>query len=193
VDERERERLTVACGPRIRIRGKHADDALRDYTWRRDPEVTRQDGSPPVDPSFSRFLQQFEQELRFNDPRRRSFAIETSEGEHIGNVMYYNADAVRQRAELGISIGSAQHQGQGLGTETVVTFLRYLWGTLPVRVIELHAFDWNVRAQEAFKRAGFAPVARVYRSGRWYVRMEARREWWLHEFGEGPAGPWSGV
>ena len=184
MDERERERLTIAAGERVRLRYKHTDDAIQDYAWRRDPELTRYDGSPPVDASFVRFLDQMRQELAIRDPRRCSFAIETAEGEHIGNVMYYNADAIRQTAEIGISIGSAQHRGGGLGTEALVLFLRYLWNTLPIRVVELHAFDWNTRAQAAFKRAGFAPVARVQRSGRWYVRMEARREWWLHQFGE---------
>jgi RimJ/RimL family protein N-acetyltransferase len=184
VGERERERLTITSGERVRIRHKHTDDAIQDYAWRRDPELTRYDGSPPVEPSFTRFLEQFKQEIAIPDPRRCSFAIETAEGEHIGNVMYYNADAMRQTAEIGISIGSAKHRGAGFGTEALVLFLRYMWNTLPIRVVELHTFDWNTRAQSAFRRAGFAPVARVYRSGRWYVRMEARREWWLHEFGD---------
>lgn len=189
MDSSERERLIVARGPHVRIREKQAGDALRDWQWRRDPEVTRYDGSPPVEPVFGRYLVRYEYELLFADPRWRTFAIETADGEHIGNIMYYNADAARGTAELGISIGSAAHRGRGLGTETVMVFLRYIWAHLPVRVVELHAYEWNTRAHAAFRNAGFAPVARVYRAGHWYLRMEARREWWLHRFGdEQPTG-----
>jgi len=64
----------------------------------------------------------------------------------------------------------------------MVLFMRYLWDTTPFRILFLHTLDWNERAQRSFRKAGFAAVARVIRGDDVFIRMEARREWWLmHE------------
>jgi hypothetical protein len=39
--------------------------------------------------------------------------------------------------------------------------------------------EWNERAIRSFRAAGFADAARVFRDNEWFLRMEARREWWL--------------
>ena len=170
---------TVAESGRLRIRHKRRDDALDDYRWRRDPELAQFDGGTPLAASFSEFLRQVEQDLGFADHRRRMFALETPEGLHFGNIMYYNVDAERDSAELGISVAVAAYRGQGLGADAMVTFVRYLWQTLPVRELYLHTLDWNERARRCFQRAGFEETARVVRGEQVFLRMEAKREWWL--------------
>lgn len=171
--------LVVASAGAVVIRHKHLSDALDDYHWRRDPELTRFDGNAPIDATYSEFLERFERDLAFPTGDRRAFSLVTPAGEHIGNIMYYNADFARTSAELGISIGVATHQGHGLGTAATITFLRYLWATHAFRRIYLHTLDWNERAQRCFAASGFDQVARVARKGEWFVKMEARREWWL--------------
>lgn len=174
-----RDHLVVAAGPRLRIRYKTRDDAIDDYAWRRDPENARLNGMQPFSEGFTRFLQVFEHDLAFAQPDRAQFAIETAGGVHIGSVMFYNADHARETAEFGISIGDGRYRGDGLGREATILFLRFAWQTHPFRSFYLHTLDWNERARRCFLASGFDDVAIVERGGDRFIRMEARREWWL--------------
>ncbi|MGI8927269.1 MAG: GNAT family N-acetyltransferase [Tepidiformaceae bacterium] len=171
--------LVLTSGPRTRIRAKDERDAIDDFQWRRDAETNRLDGSGPINLAYSEFLEQFRRENAFVNPARRQFSIESLEALHIGNVMYYNVDGAREEAEFGITIGRQEYRGAGFGREVTVAFLRFLWETLPFRRVVLHTLESNERARQCFQRAGFADTARVFRNGQWFVRMEARREWWL--------------
>jgi len=177
--------LVVARGPRTRIRRKHRHDAPADYAWRRDPELARFDGREPIEDSFSEFLARFEDDLRFENPRERMFAIETSDGEHIGNVMYYGATSGGEAAEIGITIGRKEYHSKGYGREATIVFLRHLWETTPFRTIVLHTLDWNERAIRCFAGAGFEETGRIERHGQTLVQMVARREWWLFHDSQG--------
>lgn len=161
----------------LRIRLKRREDALDDFRWRRDPEIARFDGSEPLKSTFTDYLRQVEYDLSFVDPRRQVFSLDSPESVHFGNIMYYNADG--DSAELGICVAQADYRDRGIGTAAMVAFVRYLWNTLGVRELYLHTLEWNERARAAFARAGFEETARVVRDPHVFIRMEARREWWL--------------
>ena len=175
----EAEPGVVATTPRLRIREKRIEDAPAEYAWRKDPEVARYDATLPLILSYGEYVQQFERDLRFSNPARHAYAIETAEGEHIGALMYYNADHASGTAEYGISIGPAESRGAGLGTEATIAFLRFVWQSLPLRRIYLHTLEWNERARRSFERAGFRQTEVVRRGNERFLRMEAKREWWL--------------
>ncbi len=171
--------LVVAETPRVRVRRKRREDAVDDFRWRRDPDLQLFNAEPAYDAPFETFLGQFELDLEFGHDRRGMFSIETPDGAHIGNLMYYNADRVSGVVEFGMSIAEEARRGQGLGREATAAFLRYVWRELPFRRVTLHTLEWNERAQRAFAAAGFDAAGRVERGGNRFVRMEARREWWL--------------
>ncbi len=171
--------LVVAETPRARIRHKIRNDAVEDFAWRRDPELQHFNAEPVYDGSFESFLVQFEMDLAFGHERRGLYSIESLEGRHVGNIMYYNGDLASGTAEFGVTIADESLRGAGLGREVVVAFLRYLWRSLPYRRIVLHTLAWNVRAQRAFAAAGFKPAGTVRRHGNEFVKMEALREHWL--------------
>ncbi|MCC7366357.1 MAG: GNAT family N-acetyltransferase [Dehalococcoidia bacterium] len=171
--------LVVANAGLVRIRRKHPADARNDYAWRRDAELMRFDGSQPIERSFEEFAAGLESDIAFPRSDRQVFAIETGEGVHIGNCMFYNGDPVGGSAELGVSLAHPDYRDRGLGTATVIAFLRHLWSASAFRRIELHTLEWNVRAQRCFEKAGFGSRALVVRGDTRLVRMEARREWWL--------------
>jgi RimJ/RimL family protein N-acetyltransferase len=185
--------LVVAETPRVRIRHKRREDAIDDYSWRRDPRLQRFNAEPVYDAPFETFLVQFEFDLEFGHDRRGLYSIETLSGLHIGNLMYYNADRLGGAAEFGMSIADQNMQGIGLGRETAAAFLRYVWRELPFRRVVLHTLEWNERAQRAFASAGFDAAGRVIRAGDAFIRMEALRERWLFREMEGefqfPAAP----
>jgi RimJ/RimL family protein N-acetyltransferase len=170
---------------RFTIRYKRESDARDDYAWRTDPEIARFDGNAPLTDPFEAFFVSFEHQRRYGVVGREAFSVDDAEGRHIGNVMYYNADSVGGEAEFGIGICSPEHQDRGLGTEATVAFLDFLWRERPFHRVVLHTLAWNVRAIACFEHAGFSQVARVLRRGEWFIRMEARREWWLRWQAEG--------
>lgn len=186
-------RLVVTRGERVVIRLKDPSDALDDYTWRRDPELARFDALEPISMPFSEYLGRLEEEIRVPPVNRRSYSLVDAAGVHFGNLMYYNVSAGRDAAEVGISVGLERYRGAGFGTEAMILFVRYLWETTTFRLLYLHTLEWNDRAQRSFRRAGFAATARTLRGDEMFVRMEARREWWLMRDAEGrfalPAAP----
>lgn len=169
----------IAASPRVRIRYKRIEDAVADFGWRRDPELTAFDGTAPIAVSFTEFLRQSEFALSFADSRKEQFALETAEGQHIGNIMFYNGDSLAGEVELGISIGEPGARGRGLGAEATVAFLRFLFTERPFSLVYLHTLDWNERARRCFLRAGFRESASVLRGDRTFIRMEVERSWWL--------------
>lgn len=179
------EALVVASGPHVRLRRKVLGDVHDEYAWRMDPETGRYHGMKPFRGGLQAFLSQFEAELSYGSAGREALALETVAGVHAGSVMYYNGDSAGEAAELGISIGAAALRGQGLGREASILFLRYVWANTPYRRIYLHALEWNERAIRCFASAGFETTTRIVRAGEAFLRMEARREWWLLRDAEG--------
>jgi RimJ/RimL family protein N-acetyltransferase len=169
----------IAEGDLVRLRRKRLDDAEDDYNWRRDPELARFDAAAPLRSSFDDFLTTFQDELRLPSPFRRVLSIEDRNGNHIGNVMYYNIDERRGEAELGITIGDKRYWNQGYGTDIIYTFLRYLFIEQNMQRIYLNTLDWNVRAQRAFQKAGFRSCGHNRRGPHAFITMEVRREWFL--------------
>jgi RimJ/RimL family protein N-acetyltransferase len=161
----------------VRIRERVASDALDEYRWRRDTELAKFDASEPLTMPFSDYLRHFEREITTVDPTRHAFALEAPDGRHIGTIMYYNGTN-SGAAEFGISVAEPSYRDVGVGAAATTTFLRGLWDTERIRVVTLHTLEWNERAVRCFQRSGFEPAARVFRKQNWFLRMEARREWW---------------
>lgn len=176
----------VACGSLIRLRRKRLADAQNDYAWRCDPELARFDAAAPLRVPFNDFLVSYREDINYPSPFRRVYAIETLDGTHIGNVMYYNIDEARGEAELGITIGDRRYWSSGYGRDAVRTFVRFLFEVGRMRRIYLNTLDWNVRAQRSFKAAGFVQYGTNKRGMHAFVSMEILREW-LEE-SDRPAG-----
>jgi hypothetical protein len=109
----------VARGRKTVVRRKRLADAADEYRWRSDPELAKFDASRPVSTPFDAYQRNWSFDYRFTDMAGRSFAVEDENGRHIGNVMYYNLDAARNEAEIGISIGEREYWSQGYGTDAL--------------------------------------------------------------------------
>ncbi len=177
----------VARSARVLLREKRLGDAPDDFRWRTEAELSRYDGARPLTLAFQEFLALYREELLFPSPYRRSLAIEDEAGCHIGNVMYYNIDTLRQEAELGITIGERPYWGQGYGTEAVRLLVEHLLGRTGFRRVHLKTLGWNRRARRCFEKAGFVECGRAHRGDNRFVLMELRREW-LRASDEPPEG-----
>jgi RimJ/RimL family protein N-acetyltransferase len=165
----------IATGLQVVLRRKRVDDAPADYGWRRDEALARYDAARPIAQLYEDFLRNFREELVTPHPFRRTFAVETPDGHHIGNVMYYNIDLARHETELGVTIGDPDYWGHGLGTEAVRLLVDYVFSTTSLNRIYLHTLDWNLRAQRAFHNAGFRDTGRSRRGSHRFHRMEITR------------------
>ena len=177
-DENKELPLVDEKGVKVRIREKRETDIRNEYSWRIDPELSRLDATRPMTMSYEDFFRYSREEMQFPNYRSKRLAVETLEGIHIGNIMYYDLDMRSRQAELGIMIGDKEYWSSGYGTDTVKTLLRHLFTTLELDKVYLHTLSWNYRAQASFNKSGFKSVRDVKRGGQDFILMEVLRPDW---------------
>jgi RimJ/RimL family protein N-acetyltransferase len=169
-------KATTLMGSKVKLRPKKLSDARNDYLWQTDPELARLDAvSVPTIP-FSQYLLDYSSELHFPTPTRHSFAIETLDGKHIGNCVYYNE--TKEEAELGIMIGNRDYWDKGYGTDALATLIDYIFLKTNLKRLYLKTLDWNHRAQKCFQKCGFTPYGHLLKDGHNFVLMELHRKHW---------------
>ena len=177
-DENKELPMVDEKGSKVRIREKREEDIRNEYAWRVDPELSRLDATRPLTMSYEDFFRYSREEMQFPNYRSKRLAVETLEGIHIGNIMYYDLDMRSRQAELGIMIGDKEYWSSGYGTDTVNTLLRHLFTTLELDKVYLHTLSWNYRAQASFNKSGFKSVRDVKRGGQDFILMEVLRPDW---------------
>ena len=168
-------------GKLIRIREKRVEDIPDEYAWRVDEELSRLDATRPLTMSYDDFLKYSKEEMQFPNFRSKRLAVETIEGVHIGNVMYYDLNMRNAETELGIMIGNKEYWGKGYGTDIVKTLLKHLFEDLKLERVYLHTLAWNYRAQSSFSKSGFREIRAVRRGGQDFLLMEVNRNSWVEE------------
>lgn len=177
-DENKELPLVNEEGEKVRVREKRVEDIRNEYTWRVDPELSRLDATRPMTMSYEDFFRYSKEEMQFPNYRSKRLAVETLEGVHIGNIMYYDLNMQNSQAELGIMIGDKGYWSSGYGTDTVNTLLRHLFIILELDRVYLHTLSWNYRAQASFAKSGFKLVRNVKRGGQDFILMEVLRSDW---------------
>ena len=163
---------------KVRLREKKIGDALNDYTWRTDPELTQLDAAPLLETTFPEYLKNYAFELRYPLLTRHAFAIETLEGKHIGNSVYYGIDEIKGEAELGIMIGDRNYWDKGCGASAVSALIDYIFRHTKLKRIYLKTLESNKRAQRCFEKCNFTPCGHLKRDGANFVLMELHRAEW---------------
>ncbi len=171
-------------GEKVNLREKRIEDAPEDYAWRVDEELARLDATRPLSMSYADFQRFSQEEMGYPSPRSKRLAIETHEGTHIGNIMYYDIDLRRKESELGIMIGDRDYWSKGYGTDSVNSLLDHIFSTTEITRVYLHTLEWNERARKSVAKSGFKLVKNVRRSGMDFVLMEIWRSDWQSEFGK---------
>jgi len=170
-------------GKKVILRRKRLEDAERDYAWRKDPELARLDAAPPLTMSYQDYLAIYRDEylaseaseICLNGRRRIRLAIDTLDGQHIGNITLYDIDQGRKQAELGIMIGDKRYWGMGYGTDAILTLLEWVFTETDLERIYLHTLDWNARARRCFEKCGFRQCRLTHEGRHQFVEMELWR------------------
>lgn len=162
-------------GEKVVLREKRYSDSENDYMWRIDPDLTVLDAAPRLRLSRREYIFYSNEEMRNPNKRRRRFAIDSLEGKHIGNCMYYDIDDINKQAELGILIGDKDYWGKGYGSDTVNTLVTYIFNNSSINRIYLKTLAWNVRAQKCFQKCGFISCGKIIRNSNEFIVMEIKR------------------
>ena len=167
----------ILIGQKVVLREKRLNDAANDHAWRMDPELARYDAASPLKLSLREFTLYYTEQMRSFKEDRRWFAIDTTDGKHIGNCMYYDVDKVRKQAKLGIIIGDREYWGRGYGTDAVMTLVAHVFGELKLERVYLDTLEWNTRAQRCFQKCGFIVSGHISDKEHNFVIMELYKSW----------------
>ena len=163
---------------KVKLRDKKLADAPDDYVWQTDPELAQLDAVPPLTITYPQYLSNYVSELYNSSRTRYLFAVETLDGRHIGNCVYYGVDEANGEAEVGIMIGDRNYWDKGYGTDAVTALVNYIFRQTNLNRLYLKTLDGNDRAQRCFKKCGFTPYGHRNRDGFYFVLMELHRKQW---------------
>jgi [ribosomal protein S5]-alanine N-acetyltransferase len=177
---------------RIILRKKRLSDAREDYAWQIDPELVELDAAVILDMTYEQYLTEFRFELCYPLSSRHEFGVDTPEGEHIGNCVYYNVDQSEGKAEVGIMIGNRKYWNRGYGVDVIGALLDHVFENTRLEHIFLTTLEWNIRAQKCFIKCGFKECGHVARGEHNFLLMAIHRYEWQElktraESGEQPA------
>lgn len=165
-------------GKNVILRSKKIEDVKNDFDWRTNEELSRLDATTPINLSFGEFRRYSQQEIDYPNTSSIRLAIDTINGKHIGNIMYYDIDLRKAETELGIMLGK-EYWGKGYGQEALELLIHHIFSRTSLKRIYLHTLDWNFRAQKAFKRAGFLVKDKINRGKQEFILMEVVKANWL--------------
>lgn len=167
----------MPAGDKVLLREKRMSDVGDDYAWRADTELCGYDAAPPLGLTPEEYQFYYAGELRSGNRLKRWFAIDTLDGKHIGNCMYYEMDEGNRQVKVGIMIGDRRYWSQGYGTDAINTLVEHLFNETRVERVFLDTLTWNHRAQKCFQKCGFVPCGRASRKGNDFLIMELKRSW----------------
>ncbi|MDO8568479.1 MAG: GNAT family protein [Dehalococcoidales bacterium] len=168
----------IATGTKVRLREKRLPDARNDYIWQTDPELVELDAATVLLSSYHQYELDYANSLHYASPLRYAFAIDTFEGEHIGNCTCYDIDEPHGEAQLGIIIGNRQYWDKGYGVDAMNALVDYVLLNTRLTRLYLKTLDWNIRAQTCFEKCGFKPCGRLYQDSYPFLVMELHRNQW---------------
>jgi len=179
---------SILQGKRVRLRPIEELDLPLFIRWLNDPDVrywlSMADG-PELTLESER---EWYEEMR-GDPACVVWCIETEDGQPVGNLGLHGIEETHGRATLGIAIGEKDFWGRGYGTEAIRRVLRYAFGEMGLRRVDLGADEDNVRGIRCYEKCGFVRegLLRAYRMRRGEpvnaVAMGVLRDEWTADGG----------
>jgi len=143
--------VTSIRGSRIRLRPIEACDIARMLEWDEDEDITRYINKRfPTPDSWEDWFG------RISSHRRSlALAIDTVEGEFIGDIQLEHICWRSGTAELRICIGEKRYWSQGYGAEAITTLLSYAFHRLGLKSVYLRVYRSNRRAIRCYEKVGF--------------------------------------
>jgi len=145
----------MISGEKIRLRALEKSDLTKVWEWVNDEEVMWFWAAPRNTQSLAEVEQWFARLQELAGYSSKQFIIENEEGMPIGRIFYEHLDTRHQRTEVGMQIGEKEYWGRGYGTDTMITFLDYLFNELGLHRVYLRFQSYNTRALKCYEKCGF--------------------------------------
>jgi RimJ/RimL family protein N-acetyltransferase len=165
-------------GKKVIIRPKTITDAGNDYRWQTDPELSALDAMIPTTMSYREFYREYLDWLRHPYAGRITFGVDTPEGKHIGNCVYYNIDELNRETEIGIMIGDRDYWDKGYGADVISTLVDYVFSLQKFDRVYLKTLEYNSRAQKCFEKCGLTPCGHRAQDGYHFLLMDLDYATW---------------
>jgi RimJ/RimL family protein N-acetyltransferase len=159
-------------GNKVIIRPKKPSDAENDYRWQTDAGLSALDAVRPSTMSYSEFYREYIKWLRHPYEGRITFGVDTPEGKHIANCVYYNIDEIKRETEIGIMIGNRDYWNKGYGTDIISTLIDYVFSLHKFERVYLKTLEDNFRAQRCFEKCGLTPYGHREQDGYRFLLMD---------------------
>lgn len=140
----------------VRLRAITENDLAKLIKWDEDKEISRWAGKKFAcrDEARDWYLE--------NPPlNKRTFAVDTLDGKLIGEVEIVNISWRLHTGELRVVIGEKSYWNQGIGTDAIFTFVKWVFETYSIETIYLRVDKQNHRARRCYAKVGFQPVGQV--------------------------------
>ncbi len=146
-------------GELVYLRPLEAEDADLVSGWYADDRVRRLIGDPPM--SHARRRQRYETATSGDDDTVYRFIICTLDDDvPVGRLDLFDIDRTNGHCAFGIAIGDPALWGRGLGTDAVNAIVDFAFGELRMERVSLDTDAANLRAQAAYRKAGFVEEGR---------------------------------
>jgi RimJ/RimL family protein N-acetyltransferase len=170
-------------GRLVYLRPLEPSDAALVHRWYEDVRIAEIMGDLPV--SLARRERRYADAAAAREDDVFRFAIcLLADDEMVGRVDLFDIDKVNGSCMFGITIGDPARWGHGLGTDALNALTDFAFGQLRIERVQLDTDRTNLRAQAAYRKAGFVAEAVQRRSwwqnGAWQddVRMALIRDDW---------------
>lgn len=162
-------KIVFLKGRRINLRLITKDDVEDLATWINDPEIRQylSRGFPIDLITESNWVSKL-----YPSEENVILAIETTEGELIGDIGLHKIDYVSRTATTGTMIGDKNFHGKGYGSEAKMLLLNYAFNTLNLRKINSEAISFNKHSVNYSLKCGYeiegVRKKEIYKNGRYH-------------------------
>lgn len=145
-------------GEKIYLRPLEMEDLESFYRWFNKSELRKYTQIPyPLSREMEKEF--IENAMRPGDTIVLAIVLKNND-RMIGDISINTIDNIHRKAFIGIAIGDPGYISRGYGTEALKLLLDYAFGTLNLHRIELHAYAFNKRAIDCYKKMGFKEEGR---------------------------------
>jgi RimJ/RimL family protein N-acetyltransferase len=171
-------------GKLVNLRTLEMGDLDKNVEWFNDREVTRHITMkyPMPRAAEEEWLREHTAALQSYGPV--IYAIETKDGQYIGNVNFHVVQPESRKARLGITIGDKTCWSKGYGGDAIRTLVQFGFDAMNLNRVDLLVDEDNARAIACYEKVGFVHEGRMrqarYTRGRYVdhlVMGVLRSEW----------------
>ena len=148
-----RYRQAMITGTKVRIRALETGDRDRISAWRNKRSIQDQligwhwPTSPENESDWLNAIR--------NDSVNKRFAIEASDGKHIGNIGVYDIDWIWRQCGFGLFIGDDNYRGKGYAFDASKALLEFVFSEVGMHRVWVYILASNEPSIKHFTRLGF--------------------------------------